>query len=53
MTFCVYKAEVIAFVNKQKYILQFCKFFQKVEKILTKKNLTEFLYELQHSDEEG
>ena len=53
MKFCVYKAEVIAFLNKQKNILQFCNFFKKGEKILTQKTLSEFLYELQHSDEEG
>ena len=53
MKFCVYKAEVIAFLNKQNKIGNFCLFYLKGEKILKKKKLHEFLYELQHSDEEG
>ena len=53
MKFCVYKAEVITFLNKQKNILHFFYFFEKGEKFLTKKTLDEFSNELQHSDEEG
>ena len=53
MKFCVYNAEGIIFKTGKKIFLIFFIFFNKREKFLTEKTLHEFLYELQHSDEEG
>ena len=48
----MYNAEVITFINEQFFGFAILQFFSKRKKNShIKKNLTEFLNELQHSDE--